>query len=166
MKKLLSVFLAALLLIGSMSVIAYAEDDEEIGYSASYTVSIASWNDGQVLVVPAEGYGYEVERGQPYKFTLEPYNGYAFDQTTVVRVLPAKTYAPDLVLTNLDAGYGETLTPDADGVYTIDAVNEDLVVAVYNITKGSLPGVRNFLFDMFQFFLRLFQWFFGLKKDA
>lgn len=166
MKKILSVLLAALLALGCFGAIAFAEDDGEIGYTASYAVYVSPWNQGQIQIVPAEGYGSEVKRGDNYKFTIETYNGYEFDQTTCVKIYPAKTFAPDMVLTNLDAGYGVTITPDADGVYTIDAVEEDLVVAVFNLTEGSMPAIRTFLFDMFNFFLRLFQWFFGLKKDV
>lgn len=164
MKKIISVLLAALLLCGVFAVAAFAED--EIGYTAVYTVGISEWNEGQVLLTPAEGYGAEVEKGASYKFTLEAYNGYKFDKTTVVKILPAKSYGPDIVLTNLDAGYGEIITPDEKGVYTIDNVEEDVVVAVYNLQNGNLPEIKDFLYDMFHFFLQLFQWFFGLSKNA
>lgn len=166
MKKIISVLLAALMLCGAFSAVSFAADDEEIGYTAAYTISIADWNDGEVELIPEEGYTADVQKGNDFRFRLETYNGYNFDKTTVVKVLPAKTYAPDLVLTNLDAGYGVNLTPDENGVYTIDSVDEDLVIVVYNLQKGNLPEVKNFLYDLFHFFLRLFQWFFGLDKNA
>ena len=166
MKKIISVLLAALMLCGVFSAAAYAEDGEEIGYTAEYTVHIAAWNEGQIILHPVDGDSYEVENGQSFRFTIETYNGYAFDQTTCVKIYPAKSYAPDMVLTNLDAGYGEIITPDEEGVYTIDAVEEDLVVAVFNLQSGNLPEIKNFLYDLFHFFLRLFQWFFGLDKNA
>ena len=164
MKKLLSVFLAALMLCGVFSAAVFAED--EIGYTPAYTVAVSGWNTGEFEIVPVEGYQDVVEAGADFKFTITTLNGFEFDQTTVVKVLPAKTYAPDLVLTNLDVGYGENLTPDENGVYTIDHVNEDLIIAAYNLESGSLPKVKNFVLDLLQFFLRLFQWFFGLNKDA
>ena len=164
MKKLLSVFLAALMLCGVFSVAVWAEDDAS--YTPVYSVSVSGWNAGQIEITPAEGYGEYVEAGKDFKFTVTTVNGYAFDQTTVIKVLPARTYGPDFVLTNLDVGYDEVLTPDENGVYTVDRVAEDLIVVAYNLEHGSLPGVKDMVLNLLKFFLRLFQWFFGLKKDA
>ena len=162
MKKIISVLLALTLLSGAFAAVAFAE--EEIGYTADYTVTVSDWNVSQVDLIPAEGFGTDVERGGSYQFTLEPVGGYTFDQTTVVKVLPAKSYGPDIVLTNLDANYGKVLTPDENGVYTIDCVEEDLIVAVYNLQRTNHAVIKDFLLDMFNFFLEFFRWFFGLAK--
>ena len=164
MKKILSVFLAALMIFGVFSAVAFAEDD--IGYTAVYSVEVSDWNAGQIVITPVEGYDYYVEAGQEFKFTVTTINSYAFDQSTVIKVLPADTYAPDLIFDNLDVGYGEILTPDEDGVYTIDHVDENLIVAAFNLQQGSLPWVKDFVLDLLHFLLRVFQWFFGLSKDA
>ena len=41
-------------------------------------------------------------------------------------------------------------------------VTEDIVVGVYNVSDESISDVKDFLFNMFNFFVNLIKWFFGL----
>ena len=106
-----------------------------------------------------------IEEGGQFRFKIETLNGYQFDQTTRIKVFPAKTYYADVINDTVDAEYGVVLTPDEEGFYTIDRVNEDLVVEAFNLDAGSFPWLKTFLMDMFNFFKRLAQWFFGLRKN-
>ena len=176
MKKLLSVCLALLLAFGLCAAALAAEGDGAA--TGAYRVTPASDSDYKLTLIrmlPATGAEGEatfveapedmiyVEAGQPYYFKIETTKGYEFDQTTRVRVYPEKTYYADVLTDTVDPEYGEVLTPDENGVYTIDAVNEDLVVTAANLQSTNLAGIKDFLLNMFNFFKDLLRWFFSLR---
>lgn len=175
MKKALSLLLTALLVFG-LCAAAFAASEN--GATAAYRVTAASDSDYKIeliRMIPATGADGEaafaeagedmpyVEAGQPYYFKVETVGGYAFDQTTQIRVYPASSYYADLMNDTVDPEYGTALTPDENGVYTIDAVNEDLVVAAVNLQQGSLSWVKDFILDLLNFFKNLTRWLFGLR---
>ncbi len=168
MKKIICVLLSALLLCSFAAFAAAAAGD---GVTGAYTVTVAEDSAGKFKIVPivdgeevAEGKVY-VKEGDSFRFKIEYLSEFSPDQTTRFRAFPAKTYYPDVVQDSVDPQYGVLLEPDADGVYTLDSVTEDIVIEAYNLNGGSFPWLKDFLLDMFNFFKRLMQWFFGLRSN-
>jgi hypothetical protein len=159
MKKLISVFLAALMLLGTFSVIALADEGE--GFVPVYTVRVAANTEGKVDIVNVEDPTTNtVNAGRPFFFTLKYRKGYTPDGTVVVKVYPA-SYPAELVCTDKDVT-SETLTPDENGVYCISQVNEDYYVEVLNVTETQFSSLKDMLISFYNAILNLFKKLFNL----
>lgn len=156
MKKTVSVFLAVIIALSCMSVAAFANDG---AYTNSYFVVVAPACEEKLAITSLSGTNYVIEGGT-FKFTAEAVNGYVFDQTTVLKVANTD-YAIDTVTGN-ESEYGYIIYPDADGIYTIENVTEDLYIYVANLDKATFADIKDFLMNMFNFFLNLMKWFFGI----
>ncbi len=154
MKKIISVFLAALMLLGAFSVIALADEGE--GFIPVYTVRVAAYCADKVNIVNVEDPNTNtVNAGRPFYFTVEYKKGYAPDSSVVVKVFPA-SYPPELVGTDKDVA-SITLTPDEHGVYCIPQVNEDYYVAVNNVTETQFSSLKEMLLNFFKAIMDLFR---------
>ena len=157
MKKLLAIILAAVTAFSCLSLVAFAADG---AYTDSYFVAVAPDCERKLAITSLSDTNYVVEGGT-FKFTAEPVNGYVFDQTTVLKVANTH-YEADVVL-GVESEYGYIIYPDADGVYTIENVEEDLYIYVANLEKASFADLKDFLLNMFNFFLNTIKWFFGIR---
>ena len=153
MKKIISVFLAALLLFCSVGVITVCAADDE-GFTLSHTVRVASSCEGQIEIVGVEYPDNKVPHGHNFYFTIRYINGYQPDGTVVVKCYPA-SYMPDLVVTPEDNTYITTLDPDQYGVYTIQNVTEDYYVVIYNMQTEQFASLKTMLLDFFNAILNL-----------
>lgn len=156
MKKLISVVLAVIIAFSCLSVAALAADK---GFTKSYFVNVAPDCAEKIEITSLSGTNYVIEGGS-FQFTVAAINSYVFDQTTVIKVANTH-YEADVVL-GVESEYGYTLTPDKNGVYTIEEVNEDLYIYVANLEQSSFAGLKDFLLNMFNFFRDLMKWFFGV----
>lgn len=157
MKKLLAVLLSAVMMFSCISVMAVAAEGDS--YTKSYFVSVAPECQEKLALTSLSGTNYVIEGGT-FQFTVEAINGYVFDQTTVLKVANTH-YEADVVL-GVESEYGYIISPDADGVYTIENIEEDIYIYVANLEKASFADLKDFLMNMFYFFLNLMKWFFGL----
>jgi hypothetical protein len=154
MKKVISVFLAALMLLGAFSVIALADEGE--GFIPVYTVRVAPHSADMVNIVNVEDPNSNtVNAGRPFYFTVEYKKGYAPDSTVVVKAYPA-SYPAELVGTDKDVS-SVTLTPDEHGVYCISQVNEDYYVEVLNVTETQFSSLKEMLLNFFNAIINLFK---------
>ena len=159
MKKIISVLLAAIVLLGAFSVIALADEGE--GFVPVYTVRVAPNTQGKVAVVNVEDPTKNpVNAGRPFFFTLEYKKGYTPDGTVIVKAYPA-SYPAELVGTDKDV-VSETLTPDEHGVYCISCVNEDYYVEVLNVTETQFSSLKDMLISFYNALLNLFKRLFNL----
>ena len=159
MKKIISVFLAALMLLGAFSVIALADEGE--GFVPVYTVRVAANTQGKVDIVNVEDPTKNtVNAGRPFFFTLQYKKGYSPDGTVIVKAYPA-SYPAELVGTDKDVA-SITLTPDEQGVYCIPEVNEDYYVEVLNVTETQFSSLKDMLINFFNAILNLFKKLFNL----
>lgn len=158
MKKILSVLLAVMMFFSCVGIVAYAAEDD--AYTKSYFVAVAPDCAQKLAITSVSGSNYVIEGGT-FQFTAESVNGYVFDQTTVLKV--ANTHYEADVVFGVDSEYGYIIEPDANGVYTIENVNEDLYIYVANLEKASFADLKDFLLNMFNFFLNWMKWFFGLE---
>ncbi len=156
MKKLVSLTLAVIL---AFSCFAFAVSAADEGFTNSYFVSVAPDCQDKLAITSVSGSNYVIEGGT-FRFTAEAIKGYVFDQTTVLKV--ANTHYEADVVTGVDSEYGYIIEPDSDGVYTIENVEEDLYIYVCNLEKASFADLKDFLFNMFNFFLNWMKWFFGV----
>ena len=154
MKKVLSVVLAALLLFGTMSVIAFAADGG--GYTPVYTVRVDSASEGKIRIIGLEDPNNTVPKGKPFYFTIEYLGDYRPDSTVAVKYYPA-SYLPDLVVTPEDTTEITTITPDANGVYMIPNVTEDCYVGVFNVTTSQFSSIKEMLLGFFNAIIAFFQ---------
>ncbi len=160
MKKVISVFLAALLLFGSVGMItALAADDQ--GFKPSHTVRVAPSCEGQIEIAGLEDPDNKVPDGQNFYFTIKYINNYKPDATVVVKCYPA-SYLPDLVVTPEDNTYITTLDPDEYGIYTIKNVTEDYYVAIYNMQTEQFSSLKTMLLEFFNAILNFFKRIFKL----
>ncbi len=157
MKKIFAVLLAVITVFSCFALMAGAEDG---AYTKSYSVTVAPDCQSKLAITSVSGTNYVIEGGT-FSFTAEAVNGYVFDQTTVLKVANTH-YEADVVL-GVESEYGYIIYPDADGVYTIENVSEDLYIYVANLEKASFADLKDFLLNMFNFFLNLMKWFFGLE---
>lgn len=157
MKKLLAVVLAVITAFSCFALVAFAADDS---YTNSYFVAVAPECEEKLAIHSLSGTSYVIEGGT-FQFTAEAVNGHVFDQTTVLKVANTH-YEADVVL-GVESEYGYIIYPDADGVYTIENVEEDLYIYVANLEKASFAGLKDFLMNMFYFFLNAMKWFFGIR---
>ena len=157
MKKLVSVILAVIIALSCCSLIGFAAEGDS--YTKSYFVIVAPDCQEKLEITSLSGSEYVIEGGT-FQFTAEAVNGHVFDQTTVLKVANTH-YEMDVVL-GVDSEYGYIIEPDADGVYTIENVQEDLYIYVANLEKESFASLKDFLFNMMNFFLNLMKWFFGV----
>lgn len=158
MKKLIAVILAVITVFSCLSVVAFAADGD--GYTNSYSVMVAPDCAEKLALTSLSGVNYVVEGGT-FKFTVEAINGYTFDQTTVLKVANVDYYVD--VMNGIETDYGYIIECDADGVYTIENVTEDLYIYVANLEKASFASLKDFLMNMLYFFLNTMKWFFGIK---
>lgn len=156
MKKTIAVILAVLAVFSCLSLTAAAADS----YTKSYFVAVAPDCEDRLQITSLSDSNYVIEGGT-FKFTAEAVNGYMFDQTTVLKVANT-SYTVDMILGE-ESEYGYIIYPDADGVYTIENVSEDLYIYAANLDKASFADLKDFLMNMFYFFLNLMKWFFGIK---
>lgn len=156
MKKALAIILAVITAFSCMVLVAFAADDS---YTDSYFVSVAPECQTKLAITSLSGSHY-VTPGETFKFKAEAVNGYQFDQTTVLKVANTH-YEADVVL-GVESEYGYIVYPDAEGVYTIENVEEDLYIYAANLEKKSFAGLKDFLMNMFYFFLNAMKWFFGV----
>ncbi len=170
MKKIISVFLASLMLLSVFGCLGFAAD----GYKNTYSVNLEEETANRMIIVPVKypveknedgtfvtEDSYYVAEGDNFYFVVVPNGSYAFDQTTMLKAYPESIYVD--VLQGRDAP-GTVLSPDADGVYCLTNVTSDTVVTVYNLQDESLASVKDFLMNFANFFLNLFNWFFGLFR--
>ena len=157
MKKLVSVVLAVIIALSCCSLIGFAAEDNN--YTKSYFVIVAPDCQEKLAITSLSGSEYVIEGGT-FQFTADAINGHVFDQTTVLKVANTH-YEMDVVL-GVDSEYGYIIEPDAEGVYTIENVEEDLYIYVANLEKESFASLKDFLFNMMNFFLNLMKWFFGV----
>ncbi len=157
MKKLVAVMLAVITAFSCFALVAFAADDS---YTNSYFVAVAPECEEKLAIHSLSGTSYVIEGGT-FQFTAEAVNGHVFDQTTVLKVANTH-YEADVVL-GVESEYGYIIYPDADGVYTIENVEEDLYIYVANLEKASFAGLKDFLMNMFYFFLNAMKWFFGIR---
>lgn len=91
-------------------------------------------------VVPCEGYGTTVESGKEFKFTVTFVNGFQAGEDFTVQV------------------NGQTVKPDAEGVYTVENVTQKLTITVdgvdiipsgntVTVDLGITKGEKEFLFS-------------------
>ena len=154
MKKIVSVFMAALLLFATFGMIAAAADTT--GYTHVYTVRVAPSSEGKIRVVGIKNELNEVPEGSAFDFTIEYLGSMRPDPSVLVKCYPA-SYPADLVATDKDVA-SITLVPDANGVYSIPNVREDYYVGVYNTaSKGQIANIKTMLFNFFQAFLEFFR---------
>lgn len=158
MKKILAIVLAVITAFSCLSLVAFAAEDG--AYTNSYFVAVAPDCENKLAITSLSGSSYVVEGGT-FKFTADAVNGHVFDQTTVLKVANTH-YEADVVL-GVESEYGYIIYPDADGVYTIENVQEDLYIYVANLEKASFADLKDFLMNMFYFFLNMMKWFFGIR---
>ena len=156
MKKVLAIILAVITTFSALSIVAFAND----AFTESYSVTVAPDCSSKLAITSLTGSSYVVEGGT-FKFTAEAVNGYVFDQTTVLKVANTH-YEADVVL-GVESEYGYIIYPDKDGVYTIENVEEDLYIYVANLEKAAFADLKDFFLNMFNFFLDLMKWFFGIR---
>lgn len=156
MKKALAIILAVITVFSALSIMAFANDS----FTKSYSVTVAPDCQEKLAITGLSGSSYVIEGGT-FKFTAEAVNGYVFDQTTVLKVANTH-YEADVVL-GVESEYGYIIYPDKDGVYTIENVEEDLYIYVANLEKATFADLKDFLLNMFNFFLDLMKWFFGIR---
>ena len=156
MKKLISLVLAVIIAFSCLSLTVSAADE---GYTKTYVVNVAP-DCAQKLELTSTSGSHYVVAGESFSFTVEAINGYVFDQTTVLKVANTH-YEADVVL-GVESEYGYVITPDKNGVYTIEEVNEDLYIYVANLEQSSFADLKDFLLNMFNFFRDLMKWFFGV----
>ena len=157
MKKILSVVLAAIMAFSCLSIVVFAAEGS--GFTQSYSVTVAPDCQDKLAITSTTGVNYVIE-GESFSFTVEAVNGYVFDQTTVIKIANTNYYVD--VMTNTENDYGYILEPDAEGVYTIENITEDMYVYVANLDKKSFATLKDFLMNMMNFFLNLMKWFFGV----
>ncbi len=157
MKKILAVVLAVITVFSCFAIVSFAADDS---YTNSYFVAVAPECEEKLAIHSLSGTSYVIEGGT-FQFTAEAVNGHVFDQTTVLKVANTH-YEADVVL-GVESEYGYIIYPDADGVYTIENVEEDLYIYAANLEKASFAGLKDFLMNMFYFFLNAMKWFFGIR---
>lgn len=157
MKKILAIVLAVITVFSCLSLAAFAADDN---YTKSYFVSVAPDCQDKLAIHSLSDSDYVIEGGT-FQFTAEAVNGHVFDQTTVLKVANTH-YEADVVL-GVDSEYGYIIYPDANGVYTIENIEEDLYIYAANLEKASFADLKDFLMNMFYFFLNAMKWFFGIK---
>lgn len=155
MKKTIAVLFALVLAFSALSLTAAAAD----GYTKVYSVSVAPKCESMITITPTGSVPYAKE-GEAFSFTVSTVGDYTFDQTTVIKVVPV-SYATDIIKGEGDAAY--IVYPDANGVYTISSVTEDMYVYASNLQTGSLASVKDFLFNFFYFIINYIKWFFGLR---
>lgn len=157
MKKLISVVLAVIIALSCCSLMAFAAEGDN--FTNSYFVAVAPACEEKLAITSVTGTNYVIEGGT-FQFTAEAINGHVFDQTTVLKVANTH-YEADVVL-GVESEYGYIIEPDAEGVYTIENVQEDLYIYVANLEKASFADLKDFLMNMMNFFLNLMKWFFGV----
>ena len=157
MKKLISVLLAVIIAFSCCVIAVSAADDS--GYDKAYFVTVAEAHREKLRIIPLSGQ-YYVIAGGTFQFTVEPLNDYVFDRTTGIRV--ATTHYESDMINGADSEYGYILEPDANGVYTITEVNEDLYIYPVNLETSLFAGLKHFLFGMFDFFFEALKGFLDL----
>lgn len=157
MKKVLAIVLAVITVFSCFALAVSASDEV---FTKSYFVSVAPDCQSKLAITSVSGTNYVAE-GESFKFTAEAVNGHVFDQTTVLKV--ANTHYEADVVMGVESEYGYIIEPDANGVYTIDEVKEDLYIYVCNLEKASFADLKDFLLNMFNFFVNAIKWFFGIK---
>lgn len=158
MKKIIAIFLCVITMLSCIGFVALAAEGDN--FTKSYSVNVAPDCESKLTITSLSGSNYVIEGGT-FKFTAAPVDGYTFDQTTVLKVV--NTHYQVDVVTGVESEYGYIIEPDADGVYTIENVEEDLYIYVANLETSAFADLKDFLFNMFQFFLNTMKWFFGLK---
>lgn len=159
MKKLLSVLLAALLLMTTVSVIAFAEDNS--GYTQVYTVRVQEKYQKMIALEPADGDENTVAKGGDFRFGVKYLGNYRPDSSTVIKAYPA-SFPYDLYYQDNDTTDIVTLTPDEYGIYTIPDVQEDWYVVVFSLQEGQISSLKDMLFKFLQTFLNFFKKLFNL----
>ena len=145
MKRILAVVLAALLTLSCFAFAgSAAENDAE--YKKTYVVKVAPASEAKIVITSLTGSNYVIE-GDTFQFTVETINGYVFDVSSGIRI--ADTHYEAGILDNLGNDASYILEPDADGVYTITNVTEDLYVYASSTETSMFAGLKDFLFGIF-----------------
>ena len=155
MKKIISVVLAVLTVLSCLSVIGYAKTDIVV----PCCVNVSDDCKDIIVVESLSGENYVIP-GESYKFTVSAINGYVLGKTTVIKV--ANVNLPVDVIMGKETEFAYIITPDRDGVYTIENVQEDLYVYAANIQTETLSTVMDFVYGILKFFKDILQWFFGV----
>lgn len=192
MKKTLAVVISAVMILMCLVPAAFASDSYKNAYSVTVVEKSAdkinifqitdSFKEGG-LAAPVKDTvnGNNVIEGAEFNFLIECKGSFQFDGTVVVKAFPS-TYYLDMIksVDETDESEGLVLEPYAykykdnpadekeevktADIYTIPAVNEDMVIVVYNMTKKGTASVKDFLLNMFNFFLNWIKWFFLGEK--
>ena len=159
MKKIVSILLVVILAFSCLAVIGAAAEENDGSFAEICSVMAAPESSEKIRVVGVDGSNY-VKKGESFSFKIEILDDYVIDQTTVFKVANTH-YAADLVLKG-EKEYGYVIEPDANGVYTIENVEKDLYIYACNLEAESFASLKDFLFNMMNFFLNLMKWFFGV----
>lgn len=154
-RKILSIFLASLLVFSFAAFTAGAED-------APAVCTVVPVDD-TFVIVPVNGAPSYVNYGEPFSFTIVPTSDKSFNTTTRVKYYDADRY-PDMLAGAQASDYNDYIYPDANGVFTIPSVTEDLVVEVFNYYSTGNSSIVDFVYGLFNFFITWMRWFFGLGK--
>ena len=147
LKKILSVLLCALMLFSVVSVAAFAED----GYTQVYTVRVQDKYKNMIEIEPAIG-DNTVAKGNNFRFGIKYLGSYRPDASTVIKAYPA-SFPFDLYYQDNDTTDIYTLTPDERGIYTIENVQEDWYVVVFNLSEERISSVKDMLFKFLNTFI-------------
>ena len=175
MKKVLCILLCALIAFSGLGLYAAAEDglvdvfyveldDDAVGY-----VLIPLNADGQYNSTYktddddiANGSFY-VPDGGTIRFVVEYTGSYAPNFMTTVRYIASNRFKGAM---NGDPALAENeaqlLTPDANGVYTISNITEDICVTVYNVKESGLSSIIDFVKQLIAFLADVLMKFFGI----
>lgn len=128
MKRVLSVFLAAVMCLLPLAVCVYAADDD-MPADVCYVTLPTSY---MYTVEPCEGYDQYVVKGESFQFRVTPNDGYSLDMVMVYY------YPTDITdQTTTDEGYfkQEPFSNPDSNVYTIDSVNTDITISVEQVLQ-------------------------------
>ncbi len=163
MKKLISILLAVMVVFSCLGAVCYAAEEDDVvtdgSFEELFIVDVAPESKSKITVIGVDGTNY-VKKGESFRFKIEVVDDYVFDQTTVLKVANTH-YAADLVIKG-EAPDSYIVEPDANGVYTVENVEEDLYIYACNLETASFADLKDFLLNMFNFFLNLMKWFFGV----
>lgn len=132
MKKVISVFLAAIMAFSVLVISAGAAGGEFQTYYMAYDIK-----DSKISIVPVEGYSQYVLPGEDFKFYIETAEG----------------YSDTFVIVEVDAAAVE---PDVHGVYTISDIGADKTITAYLSVKNDQS---NLFSSLIVFVHNILAWF-------
>lgn len=178
MKKFLCVFLSVIMAFGLLAATAGAAesivpvhyvclDDDAVGYiliplneEGKYNSTYTDEDDD------IENGLFYIPDGGTIRFVVEYEEGYSENFMSTVKYISTNRYQGSF---NGDPALAEreakTLTPDANGVYTIANITEAITVTVYNTQTNTLSSMIDFIKELIAFLTDLLMKFFGVDFD-